>query len=74
MKQENIWTTFQAHLIEAPADLQERQQTPHQGGYHTGTANNAMEISMEFANLSQATARDCAAVINLTAEHSTLTE
>ena len=35
------WTTFQAHFIEAQADLRERQQTSRQGGYG---ANNLVGI------------------------------
>ena len=52
------WTTFQAHFIEAQADLHERQQTSSQGGYITGTAHNAMGMSMVFPNLEQATSED----------------
>ena len=73
-EQEKTWASFQAHFIEAQADLRELQQTSRQGGYHTRTANNAMEMSVEFANLAHATAEDRVAVTNLTRENSTLTE
>ena len=72
LEPEKTWTTFQAHFIEAQVDLQERQQTYRQVGYHTRTANKAMEISMAFANLAQATAEDLAAFTNLTTSNSTL--
>ena len=35
------WTSFQAHFIEAHAELQERRQTSRQGGYG---ANNLVVI------------------------------
>ena len=73
-EQEKTWTKFQAHFIEAQADLQELQKTLRKGRYHTGAANNAMEISVEFSNLAQATAEDRANVTNLTMVNSTLTE
>ena len=68
------WTKFQAHFIEAQANLRERQQPSWQGGYSTGTAHNAIKISMAFANLEQVTAEDRAVIINLTTSNSTLTE
>ena len=74
LEQEKTWTKFQAHFIEAQADLRELQKTYHQGGYHTGTEKNAMEMSMTFANLEQATAEYCSAVTNLNTANSTLTE
>ena len=43
---EKTWTTFQSHFIEAQADLRKRQQTSRQGGCHTSTSNNAIEMSM----------------------------
>ena len=74
MEQKKTWATFQEHFIEVQADLWERQRTSRQGGYHTGTANNATEMSMAFTNLAQATAEYRAAVTNLTTANSTLTE
>ena len=74
LEQENTWTTFQAHFIEAQADLWERQKTFRQGRYHTGTAKNSIEMSMVFANLSQATAEYCAVITNLTTTNIILTE
>ena len=46
LEMEKTWTTFQAHFTEAQADLQEQHQTSCQGGYHTGTGNKAMDMSM----------------------------
>ena len=60
------WTTFQAHFIEAQADLRERQKTSRQGRYG---ANNLVVIEEAFTNLAQATAEDRAAVTNLTDEN-----
>ena len=46
-----------------------------QGGYISiGTGNNAMEVSIAFANLAQATEDDCASVTNMTTVNSTFTE
>ena len=70
---ENIWTTFQAHFVEAQDDLRKRQYNYHQGGYSIDTSHNNMEMSMEFANLELASEEDCAAVTNLTTAKSTLT-
>ena len=72
MDQENTWTTFQAHFIKAQADLWEHQKTSRQWGYHTGTANYVMEISMAFTNMTQATAEYCADVTSLTTAINTL--
>ena len=58
LEPENTWTKFQAHFIKAQDDLQEQQKNSHQGGYHTGTANNSVEMSMAFPNISQATEED----------------
>ena len=74
MQPEKTWTMFQAHFIEVQADLKERKQTYRQGGYHAGTVNNAMEMSMVFENISQATEEDLSAVTNLATANSTLTE
>ena len=71
---EKTWITFQAHFIEAQADLWERHKTSRQGEYHTGTTDNAMEISMEFENLAQSMAEDRAVVINLNTANSNLIE
>ena len=57
------WTAFQAHPIEAQANLRERQKTSRQDGYG---ANNLVGIEGAFANLSQETAEDRAKVTNLT--------
>ena len=70
----NAWTKFQTHFVKAQANLQERQQTSRQGEYHTGTTDNAMEISMEFENLAQSVAEDRAVVINLNTANSNLIE
>ena len=70
----NAWTTFQTHFVKAQANLQERQQTSRQWEYYTGTANNTMEFSMDFANLAHATAEDLATMKNLTTANSTLAE
>ena len=43
-------------------------------GYNTGTTNNAMEMSMAFSNMAQATSEYQAAVTNLTMANITLTE
>ena len=56
------WTSFQAHFIEAKADLRERQQTSLQGGYRT---NNLVGIEEAFANFAQETAEDRAEVTSL---------
>ena len=65
---------FQAHFIEAQADVRERQQTSQQGEYHTGTANTVTEMSVVFANLAQATAEHLAGITNLTTTNINLTE
>ena len=57
------WASFQAHFIEAQADLRKRHQTSLQGGYR---ANNLVGMEEAFANLSQATSEDRAAVTYLT--------
>ena len=74
LEQKKTFTTFQAHFIKAQANLQERQKISCQGEYHTGTAKNAMEFSMDLANLAQATAEDLATVTNLTTSNSTFAE
>ena len=56
------------------ADLQERQETSWQGRYHTGSANNAMYMSVAFTNLSQAMKKDPSAVTNLMTANINLTE
>ena len=66
--------SFQEYFIKAQTNLQERQQTSQQGGYHTGTENNVMDMSVEFSNLAQATLEDHAAVTNLKTANSTLIE
>ena len=58
------WTAFQPHVIEAQADLRERQQNSRQGGYRS---NNLVGIKEAFANLAHTTTEDRAAVTNLTA-------
>ena len=58
LEPEKICTKSQAYFIEAQTDLHRLQQTSCQGRYVTGTAHNAMEISMVFENLAQATAED----------------
>ena len=74
MEPEKTWTKDQAHFIEAQADLREQQETSHQGGCSiAGIENNAMEISMDFANLAQAMSEDHATINNLMTENSTLT-
>ena len=73
LDEENTWTRSQEHFIEEQADLWECKKTSRQGGYHTGTANNTMDMSVAFANLVQAMAEDCAAVTNLTTKKRTLT-
>ena len=72
---ENTSTKLQAHFVEAKTDLLKWQQTYRQGGYsRAGIANNTMDISTTFANLTQATADYVSAVTNMTMANSTLTE
>ena len=47
---------------------------PVKGGYHTGAANNAIKMSVAFANLAQTMTDDCAILTNLTTVSSTLTK
>ena len=66
---------FQELFIKAQSDLRKIQQTSLQGGYsNTGGSDNAMEIPQAFANLSQVTAEDRAAVTNLTTAKLTLSK
>ena len=54
---EKTWTKFHTHFIEAQADLPQRHKTSLQGGYSSAViSNNAMDMSMAFSNLEQATA------------------
>ena len=75
LKPEKTWTKFQAHFIKAQADLCKLQKTSLRGGYRIADVEkNDMEMSIEFANMLQATAEDCAAETNLMTANRTLTE
>ena len=59
MQENKSWTAFQAHLIKAQSDPQERQNTSCQGRYRS---NNLVGIKEVFANLAQETVEERAAV------------
>ena len=60
---EKSWTTFQAHFIEAQAELRERQKTSRQGGYGS---KNLVGIEESSTNLAHAMAENRAEVTNFT--------
>ena len=74
MEPQKTWTQFQEHFIKMQVDLHEQQQTSRQGGYRIGAANNAMEMSITFSNLAEATAEDLADIKNIRMENSNLKE
>ena len=73
LEAEKPWMDFQAHFIEAQANLHEQQQTYHQEGYTSVVSHNLVRIQDEFSNLAQALAEDWAAIKNPTKSNSTLT-
>ena len=63
---------LQEQLLEAQTNLCNRRKTSCQEEYIRSGTHNAMGSQEAFDNLEQATAEDCAAVINLTIENSNL--